>query len=125
MIYKDIALSFQAHPDTGDVFVRTGRNAVAQSITNLVNTNAYDRPFQPLLNSNIRSALFNPISDTVASELSSLVTQTIKNYESRVKDVYADIKADDINSRYIGFISYTIVSTGEKINQQILLERVR
>lgn len=125
MIYKDLALSLGAHPDTGDALVRTGRNAISQAVANLVNTNAYDRPFQPMLNSNIRIKLFDAISETIAGELASLITQTIENNEPRISNVFVDLKADDINHRYIGYVSYVIISTGEKINQQMLLERVR
>lgn len=125
MIYKDLAASFAPHPDTGDALIRTGRNAVAQAISNLVNTNAYDRPFQPMLNSNIRAKLFDPISLTTAGEMRSLIEQTIHNNEPRVSQVYVDVRADDINHRYIVFVSYVINSTGENINQQMQLERVR
>ena len=43
-IFKDIPLSFNAHPVTGLIKALTNREAVKQSVKNIVLTNHYERP---------------------------------------------------------------------------------
>ena len=48
-IFKDIPLSFNAHPVTGLIKALTNREAVKQSVKNIVLTNHYERPYNPFL----------------------------------------------------------------------------
>ena len=57
-VFKDIPLSFTAHPVTGNVKALTNRDAVKQSVKNIVLTNFYERPYSPNLGGNILSQLF-------------------------------------------------------------------
>ena len=53
--YRDIPLSFQKHPGTGDVRPLKDIDAVKQSVKNLILTNFGDRPFQFDIGSNVTS----------------------------------------------------------------------
>ena len=46
-IYKDFDLSFSINPITGDLGTKSDVNAIQQSIKTLINTNFFERPFNP------------------------------------------------------------------------------
>jgi hypothetical protein len=56
--YKDLDLNFTAHPVTKDVVKRTGNAAIIGALRNLILTNLYEKPFQPVYGSRIRGLLF-------------------------------------------------------------------
>ena len=57
--FKDINLSFNAHPVTKDITVLKNENAIKRSVRNIVNTIPRERFFNPELGSDVRSSLFN------------------------------------------------------------------
>ena len=60
--YQDLDLDFIAHPVRKDIVKKTGPDAVARAIRNLVLTNFYDRPFRPYIGSNAQKLLFENIN---------------------------------------------------------------
>ena len=56
--FKDINLSFNAHPVTKDITVLKNENAIKRSVRNIVNTIPRERFFNPELGSDVRSSLF-------------------------------------------------------------------
>jgi phage baseplate assembly protein W len=83
--YKDINLSFAKHPVTKDIATLTDVEAVKRSVRNLVNTNFYEKPFHPEIGSDVRRALFEPVSEPTANLLGRYVEDVIKNFEPRVE----------------------------------------
>ena len=61
-LYSDLDLRFNATLSTGDVSMKYDTQAVIASIKNLLNTNKYDRPFQPDISSGLNALLFEPLS---------------------------------------------------------------
>ena len=47
--FKDISLSFQPHPVTGDIPVLKNENAIKRAVRNLIETSAGERPFKDVL----------------------------------------------------------------------------
>ena len=58
--FKDLAISFEANPNTNDFSAVTNENAIKQSVRNLVLTSFGERPFQPNIGSRVRGLLFEP-----------------------------------------------------------------
>ena len=56
--YKDIDLDFIAHPVTGDIVQKTNKDAIKQSLTNLIKMGPHDKPFQPNINSKVKYLYF-------------------------------------------------------------------
>jgi phage baseplate assembly protein W len=84
-LYKDLDLSFTANPVTGDVSKKIDVNAVKQSLNILMQTNFYERPFEPEKGANLRGYLFEPMSSLTAGLSQNTIEKIIENYEPRVK----------------------------------------
>ena len=56
--FKDINLSFNAHPVTKDITVLRNENAIKRSVRNLVQTIPTERFFNSILGSQVRDSLF-------------------------------------------------------------------
>jgi phage baseplate assembly protein W len=61
-IYSDIDFTFTKKPVTADIALSYDAQAVTRSIRNLLNTQNYDRLFNPDLGSQITGLLFENIS---------------------------------------------------------------
>ena len=124
-IYKDFDLSFSVNPITGDLGTKSNVNAIQQSIKTLINTNFFERPFQPTLGCNIRSILFEPISPVVANDLKTVINDVLVNYEPRI--VVRDIEIrdnSDANSYFITIV-YNIRSSKTVNTFETVLKRLR
>ena len=82
--FKDIAVMMGKNPFTDDVNVVKNGNAIKQSIKNLILTTPGEKPFQPLIGSNVYTLLFEPLDPFVADQIQEEVINTINQYEPRV-----------------------------------------
>ena len=125
IFYSDLDLKFQMQPGKKDVSISYNEQSVIRSIKNLLLTKPFERPFNPLLGSQIDNLLFEPISPLTASLLEDEIRRTINNYEPRVVinsidvSVYPDQNA--YNASMIFYIGNNTTPTG--IN--ITLKRAR
>lgn len=124
-IYKDFDLSFSVNPITGDLGTKSDTNAIQQSIKTLINTNYFERPFQPTLGCNIRSVLFEPVSPVVANDLKTVINDVLVNYEPRivVKDI--EIRDNSDTNSYFVTIIYNIRSSKTINTFETVLKRLR
>jgi phage baseplate assembly protein W len=124
-IFKDIPLSFTAHPVTGNVKALVNRDAVKQSVKNIVLTNFYERPYSPNLGGNILSQLFENMDPITEYNISKNIRQALDNYEPRA--IIDEIKSDfyqDENAINIT-ITFRVRNDAEPISVNVLLDRVR
>ena len=82
--FKDINLSFNAHPVTKDITVLKNENAIKRSVRNIVNTIPRERFFNPELGSDVRSSLFNFVDYGTSSVIQKQIQIAIENFEPRV-----------------------------------------
>ena len=124
-VYADLDLTFTRNPVTGDVSIRYDDQAVIASIRNLLLTNFYERPFQPLLGSNIDAYLFEPASAITASNIENEVRDVIKNFEPRASIV--DVKVVSLEDSNSFFIELTILigNNTSPSTVNLLLQRTR
>lgn len=124
-IYKDFDLSFGVNPITGDLGTKSDANTIQQSIKTLINTNYFERPFQPTLGCNIRSILFEPVSPIVANDLKTVINDVLVNYEPRIVVRNIEIRDNsDANSYFITII-YNIRSSKTINTFETVLKRLR
>jgi phage baseplate assembly protein W len=124
-VFKDIPLSFTAHPVTGNVKALTNRDAVKQSVKNIVLTNFYERPYSPNLGGNILSQLFENMDSITQYEISTNIRQALDNYEPRA--IIDEIKSDffqDQNAINVT-ITFRVRNDVNPISVNVLLDRVR
>jgi|TARA_B100001094_G_scaffold231341_1_gene226122 phage baseplate assembly protein W len=119
--FKDISLSFVKNPATDDVTTLVNERAITRSIRNLVTTLRGERFFEPDLGCDVNNLLFeNFLDENSIDVLQSEITQTILQYEPRVKldpgavQVTPDVEGSSISIR----ILFRIV--GLDADQQVL-----
>ena len=124
-VVKDIPLKFTAHPVTGNVKALVNREAVKQSVKNLVLTNFYERPYNPVLGGDVLSQLFENMDSITEFNISKNIRQVLDNYEPRA--IIDDIKvsANHDSNALNATIIFRIKNDAEPIIVNVLLERVR
>lgn len=121
--YVDFDLSFDLNPNTGDINRLFDTNAVKQSVKNLVLTNFYERPFQPLLGSNIKRTLFENDTPLLRNNITQRIKQVLKRNEPR-----ANLKTVEISSQLNTLtitIVFAVINTKEIVDVEITLNRAR
>jgi len=124
--FKDISLSFDAHPVTKDLTILKNESAIIRAIRNLVETLPNERFFSPDLGSNVRSSLFEFVDIGTASVIRDQIKNVIQNYEPRVNNVEVDVfPRPDINEFEV-LVSFNII--GQELPTQefsFILEATR
>ena len=107
--FKDISMTFQANPLNDDLIALKNENAIARSIRNIVFTLPGEKFFNASFGSRISESLFENIDDITSTIIIDEITQSIENYEERVKllDVQASPNYD--NNSYDLTIRYLII----------------
>lgn len=123
--YSDLDLNFIIHPVKKDINKLIDERAVIGSIKNLLSTMHYERPFQPQIGSNITKLLFEPMDKLTAISVEREVTQTITNYEPRVKIDEIIVTPDYDNNSYQITLRFYILNRTEPITIEFFLKRDR
>lgn len=124
-VYSDFLGSFIPHPQTKQITRKTNTNAVKQALRNLILTNRYERPRQPLLGGNIYNYLFEPFGPIVVDGIRDTIKTLIENYEPRVKLLSVDVSNDEDNNALEITISFNVATSTTAENLEITLYRVR
>ena len=123
--YKDLDISFEKNPKTGDLYTLKDIEAVKRSVKLLVLTNIFERPFHPEISSDIYGSLFENIDSGFKIRVTRSIKDVINNFEPRAKLISVNlIESADNNSIGIG-IYFSIVNVPNPVSVQINLERVR
>ena len=125
VLYSDFDLSFIKHPNTKDVTILKDIDAVKQSVKNLVLTGRGERPFQPLLGSNIRKLLFEPVDEFTALDIEEQVRTTIDNYEPRIKILNLEVISEPDNNRFKLSLEFQMITSLARGDLTFYLERIR
>ena len=123
--FKDLDLNFTAHPIRKDINKFTNEYAVINSVKNLILTNHYERPFRPEHGSNIRRMLFENLDTVTAASIEREITQTILNFEPRVRIEQIIVTPRYDENAYSVQMTFSIINRTEPISINFLLERIR
>ena len=107
--FKDLSASFQNNPLSNDLIGLKNENAIARSVRNLVQTIQGERPFQPVLGSNVNNLLFENMDKLTAAALKDEIRNTIENYEPRVELEEIIVDPNFENNEFNVTIQYYIV----------------
>jgi phage baseplate assembly protein W len=123
--FSDLDLNFTKHPVTKDVVRKFDEEAIKASVKNLVLTQNYERPFHSEIGSQIRGLLFEPATPLLNVMLKRAITDTIINFEPRVKlnEVLVTVSPDN-NEVYVS-IHFTIINTTRPVSVDLILTRTR
>ena len=124
-LYKDLDLSFTPNPVTGDVSKKIDVNAVKQSLKILMQTNFYERPFEPEKGANLRGYLFEPMSNLLAGLIQNTIKNIIETYEPRAKIETITVNANYDTNSYDIELEYFIVGISAPQTLTANLKRLR
>ena len=123
--FSDLDLNFTAHPVTKDIVRKYDEEAIKAAVKNLVLTQNYERPFHSEIGSQIRGLLFEPATPMLNVMLKRAITDTIINFEPRVRlDEVSVTVSPDNNEVYVS-IYFTIVNTTRPVQVDLILTRTR
>ena len=89
--FKDINLSFNAHPVTKDITVLRNENAIKRSVRNLVQTIPTERFFNSILGSSVYESLFDLYDFGTSTLIEQEIITTLENFEPRVANVQVQV----------------------------------
>ena len=107
--FLDVSASFQVNPINNDVIVTRNENAIARAIRNLIFTLPGEKPFQPLVGSNVSGLLFENMDRLTAKSIQSEIEQTINSFEPRVSLTSVKVTPNFDNNEFDCVINYDII----------------
>jgi uncharacterized protein len=125
VFYSDLRSDLAVNPATDDVMVSTNEAAIEQSIKNLLQTNFYERLFQPTVGSNIRSLLFELATPQTSYNLKEAVFEVIENYEPRCQIIDVIVENDIDRHSLNVYIEYRAINIDGIRSFSTVLSRVR
>ena len=123
--YRDIDLDFARNPVTNDVNVVEDVVAVKRSVRNLVQTNFYERPFQPELGCGIRELLSEPFTPMTKVFLERKIEEVLINYEPRIQLQSVEVDDDQDRNRLVVDIYFYVVGVPGPQVVETFLQRIR
>ena len=123
--FRDLDLNFGIHPVKKDISVHLNEYAIINSVKNLVLTNFYERPFRPQVGSNVRRQLFENIDPIIASQLERSISETISNFEPRVKVKKTTAIPTFDENGYKIVLEFYIINNSNPVIIDFFLERIR
>lgn len=122
--YSDIDLAFANRP-SGEIFKKKDAAAVKQAVSNLLQTNYYEKPFQPFFGGNLRYYLFELADESTGYEVYERVIQAIEAYEPRAEIMQVTVNADPDRNLLDVMVKFKVVNTGEEVTVTTQIARLR
>jgi phage baseplate assembly protein W len=107
--FKDVSMTFQRHPLTGDIITLKNESAIARSVRNIVFTTPGEKFFDPDFGSQISQSLFENINDISANIIKSEITSSLKAYEPRVNLREVQVKPNYDQNEFNVTLVYEII----------------
>ena len=124
--YTDLDLFFGKKSSDNDIQKITDILAVKRSIRNLVQLNAYEKPFHPEISGGVREMLFEPMSHITAIVIARKIEDVINNFEPRARLVSVRAFPDlDRNAYEVSVEFYVVNTPTELVDLTVMLERLR
>ena len=123
--FSDIDIDFTRNLVTSDVNKVEDVIAVKRAVKNLVQTNFYERPFQPELGCGIRELLFEPFTPITKLFLQRKIEEVLINYEPRVNLTSVNVDDDQDRNRLVVDIAFQVVGVPGPQRVETFLQRLR
>ena len=125
VIFSDIPISFTAHPITGNVKKSINRDAVKNSVRNIILTNHGERFFKPKFGGNVTSKLFENASKFTEFNTARSIRIALANYEPRAEVIKVKVTTDPDTNNLTVSLKFRVINDPEPITVNVLLERIR
>ena len=123
--FSDIDLNFTRNTITSDIIKVEDVIAVKRSVKNLVQTNFYERPFQPELGCGVRELLFENFTPMTKIFLEKKIQEVLLNYEPRIDLQSVKVDDDQDNNRLVVDIYFYVVGSPGPQTVTTFLQRLR
>ena len=123
--FRDIDLDFSRNAVTNDVNIVEDVVAVKRALKNLVQTNFYERPFQPELGCGVRELLFENFTPMTRIFLEKKIQEVLLNYEPRIDLQSVKVDDDQDNNRLVVDIYFYVVGSPGPQTVTTFLQRLR
>tara|TARA_B100000085_G_scaffold24100_1_gene20271 strand:+ start:136 stop:561 length:426 start_codon:yes stop_codon:yes gene_type:complete len=123
--FRDIDLDFDRNIVTNDVNIVEDVVAIKRSVRNLIQTNYYERPFNPELGCGIRELLFEPFTPMTKVFIERKIQEVLVNFEPRITLQNVAVDDDQDRNRLVVDIYFYIVGVSGPQQVQTFLQRVR
>lgn len=111
----DLDFSFRAHPITGNLVMKSGVDAIKQSVKTLVLLNTFEKPFTTI-GGNIINRLFEDFNYVYVNDIKNNLVNLLSFYEPRIEvnedDILIEQKDNTLN------ITILFIILGEDVPQQ-------
>ena len=123
--WADLNLRLTLHRIRKDIIPLKDDEAIKNSVKNLILTNFFERPFQPLVGANLRGLLFEPADAITKYELSSGIRRCLEIFEPRIKVLAINVKDESERNSYRINVIFQIIEFDSNQEVEIVLERLR
>jgi phage baseplate assembly protein W len=123
--YKDVDFTFKQNPNTNDIGIKKNNNAVIQSVLNILQTNHGERPFNYNFGANLRSYLFENMTNITAAQMSTSINTALKNSEPRIEVLNTNIQANADSNEVRITVTGRVISSNEILDVSTSIERLR
>ena len=123
-LYKDIDLTF-ANKTSGEIFKKEDAAAVKQAVKNLMLTNYFEKPFQPLFGGNLREMLFDLADDDAEEDIEERVKNAIGVFEPRAQALNVIATATPDRNSIRVTVEFRVINTQETVTVTTVLARLR
>ena len=123
--FSDIDLNFTRNTITSDIIKVEDIIAVKRSVKNLVQTNFYERPFNPELGCGVRELLFENFTPMTKVFLEKKIQEVLLNYEPRIDLQSVKVDDDQDNNRLVVDIYFYVVGSPGPQTVTTYLQRLR
>lgn len=121
--FTDFDIDFNLNSFTSDVSLKTERNAIRQSIMNIVLTRKGEKPFSPNFGVGVHDLLFESPSETDLDILELDMKNEVSNREPRATIESVDFDTDELDSNLLTITINYIVKQG--LQAEPILESLR
>jgi len=107
-VYSDIDINFGTNVKTKDLNKNSNINAIKNSIRNILQTRKMERRMLPEFGASLEQLLFEPIDESTAKKIGTLMIEEVEFWDPRVHIENIDVIADEDNFRYDINMMYSI-----------------
>lgn len=125
-LYSDFMTQFAVHPIKKDLVLLTDIDSVNRSLKNILQTNFYERPYDPLYGANLRHYMFENYDQNIETEMKIDIQNAIDNHEPRVNVIEIYVTGNPDTHEINISIEYQIVNvSSDPVTFSTTLKRVR
>lgn len=123
-LYSDLDLTFEAKP-SGDIYIKKDAAAVKQAVKNIIQTNFFEKPFQPFFGADVRSLLFELANDETGEDIKDQIIRAIEQFEPRARIIDVVVDTQPANNSIKATIEFQVVNSEEVVIFTTFISRLR